>query len=73
MEKLILRRTKTDNEAHAVKLAQYVEVIQNWDFEQSVSEIEKNVSKDLKQLMTETTNNPFLLRTQYAENESTMR
>ena len=35
----------------------------NWDLEQAVRETEKNFSTDLQLLMSETTNNPVLLKT----------
>ena len=56
-----------------VKSVQYVkmgyapriaaEVQNDWSLEQAVRETEKNFSTDLQQLMTETTNNPNLLKT----------
>ena len=36
----------------------------NWDLEQAVRETEKNISTDLQLLMSETTNDPVLLKTQ---------
>ena len=35
----------------------------NWDLEQAVRETEKNFSTDLQLLMSETTNDPTLLKT----------
>ena len=46
---------------HARKVAALEE--NNWDLEQAVRETEKNFSTDLQLLMTETTNDPTLLKT----------
>ena len=46
---------------HAPKVAALDE--NNWDLEQTVRETEKNFSTDLQLLMTETTNDPTLLKT----------
>ena len=46
---------------HAQKIAALDE--NNWDLEQAVRETEKNFSTDLQLLMTETTNDPTLLKT----------
>ena len=46
---------------HAPKIAAQEE--NNWDLEQAVRETEKNFSTDLQLLMTETTNDPILLKT----------
>ena len=46
---------------HAPKIAAQEE--NSWDLEQAVRETEKNFSTDLQLLMTETTNDPTLLKT----------
>ena len=46
---------------HALKIAALDE--NTWDLEQAVQETEKNFSTDLQLLMTETTNDPTLLKT----------
>ena len=45
---------------HAPRIAAQGE--NNWDLEQAVRETEKNFSTDLQLLMTETTNDPILLK-----------
>ena len=46
---------------HAPRIAAQEEI--NWDLEQAVRETEKNFSTDLQLLVTETTNDPILLKT----------
>ena len=46
---------------HAPRTAAQDEI--NWDLEQVVRETERNFSTDLQLLMTETTNDPILLKT----------